>query len=89
MPSSLFEPLQRRCTVYIANREINPGCVGELNCCKAPLWGTCRRQVNNYSPEDMTQAPSKGHEASPQNRLGVGCKVYSSSKKLRGEGVWI
>ena len=31
----------------------------------------------------MEQAPSRGHEASPQSELGVGCKLCSSSKKLR------
>ena len=35
----------------------------------------------------MEQAPSRGHEASPQSGLGVGCKRCSSSKKLRGLGV--
>ena len=35
----------------------------------------------------MEQASSRGHEASPQSGLGVGCKLYSSSKKLRGLGV--
>ena len=34
-----FKPLQRRHTVYIANRDINPGYVGVMHCCKAPLWG--------------------------------------------------
>ena len=41
-------------------------------------------QVKNYSPGYMEQAPSRGHEASPQSVLGVGCKLCSSSKKLRG-----
>ena len=31
--------LQRRYTVYIANRDINPGYFGAMHCCKAPLWG--------------------------------------------------
>ena len=35
----------------------------------------------------MEQAPSRGHEASPQSGLGVGCMLYSSSKKLRGLSV--
>ena len=35
----------------------------------------------------MEQAPSRGHEASPQSGLGVGCKLCSSSKKLRGLSV--
>ena len=35
----------------------------------------------------MEQAPSRGHEASPQSGLGVGCKLCSSRKKLRGLGV--
>ena len=33
--SSLFKPLQGR----YANRDINPGYVGAMHCCKAPLWG--------------------------------------------------
>ena len=44
-------------------------------------------QVKNYSPGYMEQAPSRGHEASPQSGLGVGCKLCSSSKKLRGLSV--
>ena len=39
LSSSLFKPLQRRCTLNIANRDINPGYFGEVHCCKAPLWG--------------------------------------------------
>ena len=35
----------------------------------------------------MEQASSRGHEASPQSGLGVGCKWCSSSKKLRGLSV--
>ena len=31
----------------------------------------------------MEQASSRGHEASPQGGLGVGCKLCFSSKKLR------
>ena len=38
-------------------------------------------QVNSYSPGYMEQAPSKGHEASPYSGLGVGCKLFSGSKK--------
>ena len=41
----------------------------------------------NYSPGYMEQAPSRGHEASPQSGLGVGCMLCSSSKKLRGLSV--
>ena len=37
--SSLFKPLQRRYTVYFTNRDINPGYVGSVHFCKAPLWG--------------------------------------------------
>ena len=40
--------------------------------------------VKNHSPGYMEQAPSRGHEASPQSGLGVGYKLFSSSKKLRG-----
>ena len=35
----------------------------------------------------MGQASSRGHEASPQSGLSVGCKRCSSSKKLRGLSV--
>ena len=38
----------------------------------------------NYSPGYMEIAPSRGHEASPQSGLGAGCKLRTSSKKLRG-----
>ena len=44
-------------------------------------------QVNKYYPGYMEQAPSRGHEASPQIGLGVGCKLCSSRKKLSGLGV--
>ena len=37
------------------------------------------QKVRNYSPGYMEQAPSRGHEASPQSGLGVGCNLYSSS----------
>ena len=40
-------------------------------------------QVKDYSPGYMEQAPSRGHEASPQSGLGVSCKLCTSSKKLR------
>ena len=33
----------------------------------------------------MEQAPSRGHEASPQSGLGVGCKRCSSSHLSRGD----
>ena len=35
----LSKPLQRRYTVYITNRDINPGDFGAMHCYKAPLWG--------------------------------------------------
>ena len=44
-------------------------------------------KVKNYSPGYMEQATSRGHEASPQSGLGGGCKLRSSSKKLRGLSV--
>jgi len=44
-------------------------------------------QVTNYYPGYMEQAPSRGHGASPQSGLGVGCKLCSSSKELRGLSV--
>ena len=37
--SPLFKPLQRRYTVHISKRDINPGYVGAMHCCKDPLWG--------------------------------------------------
>ena len=49
-----------------------------------PSAATRASQVKNYSPEYMEHAPSRGHEASPQSGLGVGCKLRSSGKKLRG-----
>ena len=39
LSSSLFKQPQRSYTVYITNRDINPGYVGAMHCCKAPLWG--------------------------------------------------
>ena len=45
------------------------------------------RQVRNYSPGNMEQASSRGHEASPKSGLDVGCRRCSSSKKLRGLSV--
>ena len=43
--------------------------------------------IKNYSPGHMEQTPSRGHEANPQSGLGVGCKLCSSSKILRGLSV--
>ena len=43
-----------------------------------------RSGVKNYPPGYMEQAPSRGHKASPQIGLGVGCKLCFSSKQLRG-----
>ena len=40
--------------------------------------------VRSYSPGYMEQAPSRGHEASTQSGLGVGCKLCSSSKSFVG-----
>ena len=37
-------------------------------------------QVKNCSLKYMEQAPIRGHEASPQSGLKVGCKLCSSSK---------
>ena len=36
----LSKRLQRRHTVHIKNRDINPSYVGAMHCCKAPLWVT-------------------------------------------------
>ena len=46
-------------------------------------------QVKDHSPGYLEQAPSRGHEASPQSGLGVDCMlaICSSSKKLRGLGL--
>ena len=43
--------------------------------------------VKSGSPGYMDQDPRRGHEASPQSGLGVGCELYSSSKNLRGLSV--
>ena len=59
--------------------------VSQTNRCDLSLLFS--QSVRNYSPGNMEQAPSRGHEASPQSGLGVGCKRCSSSKKLRGLGV--
>ena len=40
-------------------------------------------KIKSYSPRYMEQAPIRGHEASPQSGLGVGCELFSSRKKLR------
>ena len=42
---------------------------------------TPKSQARNCSSGYMEQARSRGHEASPQSGLGVGCKMCSSSKK--------
>ena len=49
-------------------------------------YPTARRpsQVKNYSPNTHSRAPSRGHQASSMSGLGVGCKLCSSSKELRG-----
>ena len=58
--------------------------------CAGPSWSenpaTQSSQVKNYSPGNMEHASSRGHEASPQSGLGVGCKRCSSSKKLPEHG---
>ena len=70
------------------------GCSAEAAACSGgslaagAASGFLSSQVKNYSPGNMEQAPSRGHEASPQSGLGVGCKRCSSSKKLRGLGVY-
>ena len=60
LPSSLFKPLQRRYTVYISNRDINPGCVGAMHCGKvkgkAPLWGR-RLDLDSLNPRPQSLAP--------------------------------
>ena len=39
-------------------------------------------QVKDFFPGHIEQAPSRGHEASSQSRLGVGCKRFSRSTEL-------
>ena len=51
------------------------------------LYLTEERTKSSIALRDMEQASSRGHEASPQSGLSVGCKLCSSSKKLRGLGV--
>ena len=47
LPNSFFKPLPRWYTMYIANRDINPGSVVVMHCCKAPLWVcTANRDIN-------------------------------------------
>ena len=52
---------------------------------KGPRAGTSLAfgEIQDF-PGYMGQVPSRGHEASPQSGLGVGCKLCSSSKKMRG-----
>ena len=47
LPSQLSKPLQSRYAVHIPNRNKNPGYVGAMHCCKAPLWG---RRLDLDSP---------------------------------------
>ena len=53
----------------------------------SPPRSAASRNCKSYPPGYMKQAPSRGHEASPQSGLGAGCKLCSSSKKLRGLSV--
>ena len=46
-------------------------------------------QVKNYSPGYMEQAPSRGHEASPQSGLRMGFNLCSSSKKNCEDWVYV
>jgi hypothetical protein len=43
-----------------------------------------KSKVKKYSPGCMEQAPNRGHEASPQSWMGVGCKLCPSSKSCVG-----
>ena len=52
-----------------------------------PKAGSKSSEVRNYSQGYIEQAPRRGHEASPQSGLVLGCMLCSSSKKLRGLGV--
>ena len=40
--------------------------------------------ARHYPPGYVEQAPTRGHDARSQSGLGVGCKLCSSSKMLRG-----
>ena len=56
LSSSLFGPLQRRYTVHITNHDMNPGYVGAMHCCKAPLWvrrPDLNSQVANHRPRGV------------------------------------
>ena len=37
LPVLIVQAIARRYTVHISNPDINPGCVGAMHCCKAPL----------------------------------------------------
>ena len=69
-----------RCA-YLGNSQLRPPCGfgGGGSFLEGSLFGSS--QVKNYSPENMEQAPSRGHEASPQSGLDGGCKRRFSSSK--------
>ena len=81
-------PSQGRCALCFVSR---PTQENRFWAFLSPMYsGLAHRsasQVRNYSPGYIGQAPSRGHEASAQSGLGVGCKLRSSSKKLRGLSV--
>ena len=43
-------------------------------------------QVKYCPPGNMEKASSRGHEASPQSGLGVGCKLRSSAQQKASRG---
>ena len=53
---SLFKPLKRRYTVYIANRDMSY--VGAMHCSKAPLWGRRLDLGSLYLNRDSHTGPS-------------------------------
>ena len=84
---SLFSP-----TGHFAQNPVSPERPSALwNPCGLVKYGDIsssnfsQSQVRNCSPGLMEQTPSRGHEASPQSRLGVGCMRCSSSKTARAE----
>ena len=44
--------------MYIANRDINPGYVGAMHCCKAPLWSSHLDLARFSEPNTAIRAPA-------------------------------
>ena len=72
--------------IWVAARDL------EVRSLSVPDWGSsCDVDQNTYRPFHARcltvihgAIAKQGHETSPQSGLGVGCKLCSSSKKLRG-----